>query len=428
MLISRLAKLSVLALAVSTAVMPLDADAQRNRESRSSAPVEQYPESERESPRANVPQRLQRPLNAFIDKAQGDEPDPNVTLSEGQALADRENAAGYTRALVYRLMADAAMENDDYTSAIAYVQKAIDENALSNNEHFNSMRLLAQLQAQEEQYDAALATLDRFVAESASTNPDDRSLRAQLLMQAERPQEAIADLEALIASTPEPKEQWFGILLAAYADTEQYDKAAVVAERMLALNPTDKRRIFNAAGIYVELEQYDRAAALLETARSQNLLTENSDYRQLYQLLAAIEGREDEMIAVIEEGLQRQILQPDSQLYLAVAQAYYFRDEPNIEKAIENFRLAAPLAENGDVYVTLGQVLANEDRFAEAKAAIEQALAKGTRREGAAWTALARAEDGLDNQAAAIAAMRRAMAFPETREAAERWLRSVRAL
>jgi predicted negative regulator of RcsB-dependent stress response len=428
MLISRLAKLSVLALAISAAVMPLDADAQRRGESRSSAPVQQYPESERESPRANVPQRLQRPLNAFIDKAQGDEPDPATTIAEGQALADRDNAAGYTRALAYRLMTDAAMENDDYPAAIGYLQKAIDENALSNNEHFNSMRLLAQLQAQEEQYDAALATLDRFLAESASTNPDDRSLRAQLLLQAERPDEAIADLEALIASTPEPKEQWLGVLLAAYADTEQNEKGAAIAEQLLALNPTDKRRIFNAAGFYVQLEQYDRAAALLETARSQNLLTENSDYRQLYQLLAAIEGREDEMIAVIEEGLQRQILQPDSQVYLAVAQAYYFRDEPNVPKAIENFNLAAPLAANGDVYVTLGQVLANEDRHAEAKAAIEQALARGTRREGAAWTALARAEDGMDNRQAAIAAMRRAMEFPETREAAERWLRSVRAL
>jgi predicted negative regulator of RcsB-dependent stress response len=428
MLISRLAKLSVLALAISTAVMPFDADAQRNRESRPAAPVEQYPESTRESPRATVPQRLQRPLNAFIDKAQGDEPDPDVTLSEGQALADRENAAGYARALVYRLMADAAMEKDDYPAAIGYVQKAIDENGLGNNEHFNSMRLLAQLQAQEEQYDAALATLDRFITESASSNPDDRSLRAQLLLQADRPDEAIADLEALIASTPEPKEQWLGILLAAYADTEQNEKGAVIAERLLALNPTDKRRIFNAAGFYVQLEQYDRAAALLESARSQNLLTENGDYRQLYQLLAAIEGREDEMIAVIEEGLQRQILQPDSQVYLAIAQAYYFRDEPDVPKAIQNFQLAAPLASNGDVYVTLGQVLANEDRHAEAKAAIEQALARGTRREGAAWTALARAENGLGNREAAVAAMRRAMEFPETREAAERWLRSVRAL
>ncbi len=428
MLISRLAKLSVLALAISTAVMPLDADAQRGRQQRAEAPVEQFPDTERESPRAVVPQRLQRPLNAFIDKAQGDEPDPNVTIAEGQALADRENAAGYARAIAYRLMADAALENDDYAAAIAYVQKSIDENALSNNEHFNSMRLLAQLQGQEEQYEAALATLDRFVAESGTTNPDDRSLRAQLLLQADRPDEAIADLEALVASTPEPKEQWLGILLAAYAETEQNEKGAAMAERLLALNPADKRRIFNAAGFYVQLEQYDRAAALLETARAQNLLTESNDYRQLYQLLASIEGREDEMIAVIEEGLQREILRPDAQVYLAVAQAYYFRDEPNVAKAVENFNLAAPLAENGDIYVTLGQVLSNEERYAEAKAAIEQALAKGTRREGQAWTALARAEDGLDNRQAAIAAMRRAAGFPDTRESAERWLRSIGAL
>ena len=101
---------------------PLELDGHRP-----AAPVEQYPESERESPRANVPQRLQRPLNAFIDKAQGDEPDPNVTITEGQALADRENAAGYTRAIAYRLMTDAAMENDDYPAAIGYLQKAIDE-------------------------------------------------------------------------------------------------------------------------------------------------------------------------------------------------------------------------------------------------------------------------------------------------------------
>jgi tetratricopeptide (TPR) repeat protein len=238
--------------------------------------------------------------------------------------------------------------------------------------------MLAQLQLADDELQPGLATLDRYLAESKSTKPDDLVLKGQALYQAERFQEAIPPLKQAIDSTPEPKDSWVQLLMAAYAESNQNAEAVALAEKLAAKNPTDKKAQMNLATVYAQADQMDKAAGVLEKLRTSGQLSDEREYRQLYITYANMDGREKDVIAVINEGVQKGVIKPDQQTYLALAQSYYYSDQ--IPQAIENWQKAAPLSKDGETYLNLARVLWQEGRLPEAKQAAQQALAKGIKK------------------------------------------------
>ena len=151
----------------------------------------------------------------------------------------------------------------------------------------------------------------------------------------------------------------------------------VPAEAVAAKNPNDKKAQLNLANMYMQADQMDKAAAVMDKLRSSGQLTEEREYKQLYSIYANTEHKEKDVIAVINEGLQKGILKPDYQVYLALAQSYYYSDQ--VPQAIDAWQKAAPLSKDGETYLNLARVLHSEGRVPEAKQAAQQALAKGVK-------------------------------------------------
>jgi tetratricopeptide (TPR) repeat protein len=134
----------------------------------------------------------------------------------------------------------------------------------------------------------------------------------------------------------------------------------------------------NLAAVYLQADKYDKAAGVLEKLRAAGQLTEDRDYRQLFGTYLNMDGREKEAAAVIKEGLDKGILKPDHQVYLALAQSYYFSEQPG--PAIDAYKKAAPLDDDGETYLNLARLLWQEERVPEAKEAAKQAIAKGLKK------------------------------------------------
>ena len=115
--------------------------------------------------------------------------------------------------------------------------------------------------------------------------------------------------------------------------------------------------------------QYDKAAAVYEGLRAKGELTEEREYRNLMASYLSLDDAQAKAIEIINEGLQKNILKPDHQTYVALAQAYYFGEPQQIPQAIEAYQKAAPLAPTGETYLNLSKLLANEGRLPEAKQA-----------------------------------------------------------
>lgn len=344
-----------------------------------------FPQATREEPAAKASAKLTPKLKRLF--AAYDENDKAQAREIADEVIADPNANAYEKSVSARIIGSMLLGEDD-AGAAAYLGRAVEFNGLTNNEHFESMLIVAQLQLQDEKYQEALATLDRFLAGTGSQEPEHLVLKGNALYRLKRYPEAIATLRPAIEASTEPRADWIQLLMAAYADSGQSAEAARLAEQVAARTPSDKRAQMNLAATYIQSDQYDKAAAVYEKLRASGQLTEDRDYRNLYALYLNADGKEKEAIGVINEGLQKDILKPDYQTYVALGQANYFTGQ--IEPAIAAYAKAAPLAPDGEAYLNLAKMLANEGRAAESRQAAQQALDKGVKNPEDARKLLAR--------------------------------------
>jgi tetratricopeptide (TPR) repeat protein len=348
----------------------------QQEQERSTAKTEEaakYPQATRSAPGQDVPSSARKQVNAMITAYNEDDFAKARELSS--AILAGDPPTPFVRSLAAQIGAQAAYDLDDTATAISLLQQAIEANGLDNNGHYDSMYLLAQLQISEGQEQAGLATLDTLIEETKSNDPQQLILKANTLYNMERYAEAATAVKAALAASDTPQPSWTQLLVGIYFELDQPMEAARVAEEILAKDPDNKQMQMNLASIYLQADQMDKAAAVLEKVRASGALESDQEYRQLYATYLNMDGMESQAIGVIEEGLAKGVLKPNHEVYLALAQSYYYTD--NDAKAIEFYTKAAPLDDNGDTYLNLARVLWQVDRIAEAKRAAQQAIDKG---------------------------------------------------
>lgn len=317
---------------------------ERKQEAATKAPA-LYPLATRKDPglkASNKGAKALRDIVAAFDAKKGDE-----AVTKAEALVADPAANAYDKAFAHQVAASVEADRDppNYVKAIEHYKQAVAADALDNNGHYQMLYNLSVMQGQADQYADALASLDRFLDETKSDKPEAVGFKAYLLSQLERPAEA-----------------------------------AALYEQILAKNPDDKATLMNAVSLFQQAGNDKRVNELLATARQKNMLTTDSEYRTLYVPLIN-GGKLKEAVELIDEGIAKGAIKPSQKLagdLSVIAQTYYA--EENTPKAIEMFKRAAAVSENGEAALNLARVLRNENRIAEAKQAAQEALNKGIKK------------------------------------------------
>jgi len=317
-------------------------DRRRGRGKAAPAVEAQYPEATRVEPDARASRTGTKRLQALFKTYEAG--DAAATVAEALEIANDARSNEYEKAFAYQIAGSSASANNDGKAAAEYYGKAIELNGLGNNDHYTSMLNLAMIQYENQAYDTALATLERFQTETRSDRREAVSLRAGILMELGR-----------------------------------YTDAAAIYTAQLAADPDNKAARMNAVAAYQQAEQYDKAVELLAEAQAKGQFTTADEYRALY--VSYLNGeRDDDALAVIDDGVAKGILQKDADLaraYMIVGQnAFYAEDEA---KALEMYKRAAPIADNGDAALNLAKILSSNGDKAGARAAAQLALDKGTK-------------------------------------------------
>lgn len=409
-------KLAALAVLLTATFAASDVDAQRKRGG--DEPVALYPDATRDPPKASYTQRLTR-QHKKLQEIYTEEGREQEALALAEEILNHERANAYDKAVAAMTAGTVAVAMDDEARGMAYFERAIAEDALPNDNHYNVMVNLAALQINAEQYDKADPLLARVIAETSTKNPDIYAMQASSFYNNGKFAEAVQALERATEVRGEAKPEWTRMQLAAYDELGEGDKAIALGEKLLAKDPDDKSAISNLALLYSNNDQAEKAAALLDGARKRGLMTEARDYDRILSVYYNLD-QQDQVAAVIEEGFAKGILPNDGRYNAMLAQAHYFSD--NIPAAIAAAGKAAELSKEGEPGLFLAQVLSQEDRNAEALAAAKAAIAKGLKSPGSAWMVVARSEYYSDNMAAAKAAYREAAKDPATRDQAQKAL------
>ncbi|QIL19461.1 hypothetical protein [Thermomonas sp. HDW16] len=312
-----------------------------------------YPNATRVSPEAKANGKTVKDLQAMQELYE--KQDMAGVIAKAEQIAAMPTAGAYDKSFAYSMAGAAAADMDDQAKAADYFKKAVDANGLDNDSHYNTMYNLAVIQYGNEKYAEALATMDRFLAETKSVDPKHAGFRASVL-----------------------------------ANLGRNEEAAAIYQDLVAKNPADKRTLMNAVAALQGADKPDQANVLLEDAYKRGMLSESRELRALYVGYINAQ-RWDDAKKVIEEGLSKGILQAGPDLardYQVLAQNAYVDDK--IALATELYGKAAPMAADGEAYLNLAKVLEYSGKKAEAKAAAQKALDKGVKKPEDAKRILAR--------------------------------------
>ena len=325
----------------------------------------------------------------------------------------------YQRAYVFRMLGVVAYTAEQHARAIEYFKQVLQQESFPLRDEAKIRFTVAQLYAQLETWPEVISWLEDWRRYLPRLDPGGIYLMALAYFQMGEFDAAIEKTREAIALADEPRENWFRMLYALHTEKQDFESATPVLEELLLRFPK-KQYWVQLALIYGAREDYDVSLAVQQMAYDQGFLTEDKELRRLarsylYRDLPYPAAK------VMEKELEDGRIEADSGAYELLANSWiaareYDRSLPPLERAAE-------LADDGNLYVRLGQVQMQREEWSEAAQMLRKALDKGDlKNQGNAVLLLGIA---LYNDSKAAQARRyftEARQFEATRVEADRWI------
>jgi tetratricopeptide (TPR) repeat protein len=305
-----------------------DKKKEKPQETEESKQTNQYPNATRQEPKnTTVNDKEAKALNEGLNATNNG--DTATAQKDLQPIADNDSNA-FAKAMALRGLAQLRYNSGDTKGAIALQKQAVDLNSLPNKDYFPALFVLAQMYIADEDYSDALNALNQWMQQSGSQSADAYALKGNALYRLEKYPEAVEAILKAKSMTDEPKPDWDQLLMASYFAEDKYDDAAKVAEAALAKDPNNAKLLMNVVQIYTNAHEYDKALPLLERARTNGQITDETTYLNMAKLYfnIALEGKDTKGNAlksaqVIEEGMDKGIIKPNSDNYKLLGDAYH---------------------------------------------------------------------------------------------------------
>ncbi len=362
-------------------------------------------------------------LLAAYELLQNDKYDESLALVD--ALAERRRLKAPEIAQIHRFRGYIFVNKGMSEQAAAEFQKSLAQKALDPEAEQVMTYSLAQIYTQLGKYDQALALINTYFQAEQSPKADAFYLKAMILVQQEKFADAVEPAKAAVARSAEPRESWVALLVVIYSQLKDYPNVAATLEQLIAISPGKPQYWVQLAAVQKHLEREAKALATMQLAHEAKLLREDKEVRQLARLLF-LRQQPWECAQVIEMGIASDVVKPDADSYKLMSNCYIAaRDN---DKALEPLAKAGELAVDGDMYMLLGQMYLQRERFAPAIEALEKALAKSKPdQRGSVQLLIGVAQLGSDRFDDAERAFRVASGDEKVRRAAESYLSFLKA-
>lgn len=358
-------------------------------------------------------------LLAAYELLQSDEYDRSLAIVDD--LAGRRRLSAPEVAQIHRFRGYIYVNKGMSERAAEEFEKSLAQQALDASAEQVMIYSLAQIYTQLGKYDRALALIDTWFQAEQDPKPDAWYLKAMILVQQEKFALAVEPAERAIGMSPEPRESWLALLVVIYSQLKDYPKVATALERLIAVSPGKPQYWVQLAAVHKHLEREPRALATMQLAYGAELLDDDKELRQLARLLF-LRQQPHECAQVIEMGIASQVVKPDAEAYRLMSNCYIAARDA--EKALEPLAKAGELASDGEMYMLLGQMYLQSERFAPAIDALGKALSKSKpEQRGSVQLLIGVAQLGSERFEEAERSFRYASTDEKVRRAAESYLK-----
>lgn len=285
-----------------------------------------------------------------------------------------DNLSPYERSHVEQILATIDQMQDKYDSARKHLNAAIAAGGLNADEVSQTQYQIAQLWLAEEKWKEGAAALEEWFKTATKPNSAAYYLLAVAYYQQELYDRALVPAQKAVDLAEKPQENWINLVLALHLQKEHWKEAVPLLTQLINMAPDKKTYWQQLSSVYGQLEQYQQALAIMQLAYSAGLLESDGDVRRLADLLLFndVPYRCGE---VLEEAIGKKIVKVDSKLYEKQANCWIAARE--FEKSIAPLSRAAEAADNGNLYVRLGEVQVQRGDWNGAANALGKGIRKG---------------------------------------------------
>jgi tetratricopeptide (TPR) repeat protein len=359
------------------------------------------------------------------------EVDPNAKPNPDKALEVLNRAARgiaklnpYEVAQLYLYTAYAYYGKEDMRRARENFEKVLAQSPnIPVTLESSTIKTLAQLYAQEENYKKALELMVRWTDYVAEVRPDELYLFASLYYQQGDVNNALLNINEAVrvqeAANKVPAESWYGLQRGLYVEKEDFKSGVAVMEKLVRHYPKASywRQL---SQFYAQLDRGPEKLASLETTYLMGGLTVERDLIVLAQYFLEAEAPY-KAAKVLDKGINKdKIIEPTAKNLELLANSW--RAAADYKKSLVEMEKAAQKSENGDLLHTLATLYNSNDRYKDAVRVGNQALRKGgVKRPDQVHLAVGNAHLELGEFDAAIKSFREAAKDSRSAKIAEQW-------
>ncbi len=391
------------------------------------AQEEEKPEKRRRTVRTPaMREKVYKRLASAQEQAENKEYAKAMSILNGVKVDTSINC--YELAMTWNFIAYVNTVQEKYNDALPAYNNILKQECIPEALEQQTLFAISQMYLATDRPKDAIRYLKRWF-NVAPPNPQAYALLGQCYYLVEDFNSAVLEVEKAVAMSKtqgaEAREQWLLMLRAGYYELENMPKVAEMLEELVRLYP--KGQYFQQlSGIYGELGQEARQTLTLEASYDGGYFKRSGEYVSLASLLLNSEVPY-KAAKVMEEGIKKEIVDEKINNLKMLAQAWRMAQEPR--ETIRVLKKAAKIAEDGELYVTLGQSYMDLDEWTACVGALRSGIKKGgLKKKGPAYVSLGVCLFNTDNLDGAIQAFKQATSTKDKRSAefAKSWIKYLR--
>jgi tetratricopeptide (TPR) repeat protein len=287
-------------------------------------------------------------------------------LASGKLNAAEQSLVQQTFGYVYS-------GQEQYAKAAAAFEKALALGGLPDSAQHNARFNLGQLYLLTGQTDKGIQALEAWFQQAENPSAAAYMLLANAYAGKGDHRAAWRWAEPGLAKMETPRESWIALGAQLNLQLEQYREARRWLEQLVSRWP--KRTYWmQLVAVYGQTDEPRKALVAMEMAQRQGYLSGSKDLVRLAQLYV-FNGNPYRAGTLLEEGLASGTIEKSRENYELLANAWTLARE--YERALGPLGQAAERSGEGDLWVRLGQLHLDAERWSDAEAALRKGIARG---------------------------------------------------
>jgi tetratricopeptide (TPR) repeat protein len=297
-----------------------------------------------------------------------------------EILYDIDTSQAFDRAFTDRFIGNLlATKKDNGAKAIEYLEKSVNAKKLNDSEQAGTLRLIADLSMQEQQYDKAILWYKEWMDFTCKEDPDVYLRIGQAYYETKKYAEMIDPLDKSIAMAEKPNKNAFALKLQSFYTRKMYTETVKVAETLVDIFPDNKANWTQLGFFYMLIEDYKKALSTFEMALNQGYLTKAAEIKALTQLYAT-NSIPYKAAVLFEKYLKSGLIKEDGRSLASLANSWHQAKEH--AKAADYYGKAAKLSSDPEHYRKQGILLLAAEKYKDALKALQFALDEGADNRG----------------------------------------------